>query len=348
MESVTEKYFFRRFLYHINGKQIFIINLLILSILFCSSIAISYGSFGIPVIGLILGKTSEIQNIVFFEIRIPRVILSCIVGASLGISGASLQGLFRNPLADPGLIGVSAGAALGATTVIVIGSTFFPNLVLSNFLLPMAAIIGASAVIFMLYLLTKGFGYQGVTYMLLVGIAVNAIAGVAIGILTYISSDEELRSLTFWTMGSFGGVTWPLLIPAIVIILISIACLIPAARQLDLLQLGESEAYRLGIDVQKLKYRVIFASAATVGASVSLSGMIGFVGLIVPHLTRLIGGVNHNFLLPGSALLGASLMIVADLLARTLLQPAEIPVGLITSALGSPFFLWLIFRMNKY
>ena len=200
----------------------------------------------------------------------------------------------------------------------------------------------------MLYLLTKGFGYQGVTYMLLVGIAVNAIAGVAIGILTYISSDEELRSLTFWTMGSFGGVTWPLLIPAIIIISISIAYLIPAARQLDLLQLGESEAYSLGIDVQKLKYRVIITSAATVGASVSLSGMIGFVGLIVPHLTRLIGGVNHNFLLPGSALLGACLMVIADLLARILLQPAEIPVGLITSAIGSPFFLWLIFRMNKF
>ena len=348
MKSKLGNTFLRKRIYHINNRQIFILNLLIIFLLFCSLIAISYGSFAIPFIDLVFGKTSEIQNIVFLEIRIPRVILAAIVGASLGISGASLQGLFRNPLADPGLIGVSAGAALGATTIIVIGSTFFPNLVLSNFLLPLAAIFGASVVIFMLYLLTRGFGFQGVTYMLLVGIAVNAIAGVAIGILTYISSDEELRSLTFWTMGSFGGVTWPLLIPAIIIISISIAYLIPAARQLDLLQLGESEAYSLGIDVQKLKYRVIITSAATVGASVSLSGMIGFVGLIVPHLTRLIGGVNHNFLLPGSALLGACLMVIADLLARILLQPAEIPVGLITSAIGSPFFLWLIFRMNKF
>ena len=213
--------------------------------------------------------------------------------------------------------------------------------------MPVAAIAGACFVIFMLYVLTKGFGYQGVTYMLLVGIAVNAIAGVGIGVLTYISSDAELRSLTFWTRGSFGGVTWPLLLPAIIIIFISLIFLIPNARKLDLLQLGEPEAYRLGIDVQKVKLSIIFTSASAVGASVALSGMIGFVGLVVPHLVRLIGGVNHKYLLPGSALMGACLMIVADLFSRILLQPAEIPVGLITSAIGSPFFLWLIFRMKR-
>ena len=257
------------------------------------------------------------------------------------------RGLFRNPLADPGLIGVSAGAALGASIIIVFGSTIFSKFVLSTFLLPIAACIGSGVVIFLLFLLTKGFGHQGVTYMLLVGIAINAIASVGIGILTFISTDSELRGLTFWTMGSFGGITWPLLLPAIFIIIIAFFFLSPVLRDLDILQLGESEAKSLGIDVQKLKYRVIFTSAATVGASVALSGMIGFVGLVVPHLVRLIAGVNHSYVIIGSALLGSSLMVIADLLARTLIQPAELPVGLITSAIGSPFFLWLIFRINK-
>ena len=183
--------------------------------------------------------------------------------------------------------------------------------------------------------------------MLLVGIAVNAFASVGIGILTYISTDSELRGLTFWTMGSFGGASWQLIMPAIIIITLTMMWMIPSSRKLDLLQLGEPEAYRLGVDVKKLKFKVIISSAITVGISVSLSGMIGFVGLVVPHLVRLIGGVNHNYLLPGSALLGASLMMSADLISRILIQPAELPVGLITRAIGAPFFLWLIFRIRK-
>ena len=298
-------------------------------------------------LSLLKGETTSIENTIFFEIRIPRVILACLVGTSLAISGACLQGLFRNPLADPGLIGVSAGAALGASIIIVFGSTIFSKFILSTFLLPLAACFGSGIVIFLLFLLTKGFGYQGITYMLLVGIAINAIASVGIGILTFISTDSELRGLTFWTMGSFGGITWPLLIPAILIIITSLIFLIPVLRDLDILQLGESEANSLGVDVQRLKYRIIFTSAATVGASVALSGMIGFVGLVVPHLVRLIAGVNHSYVIIGSALIGSSLMVFADLLARTLIQPAELPVGLITSAIGSPFFLWLIFRINK-
>ena len=274
------------------------------------------------------------------------MLLSGLVGASLGLSGAALQGLFRNPLADPGLIGVSAGAALGAALISVLGSQFAVGATLGAFLLPVAAISGAALVILLLYIMTRGFGYQGVTYMLLVGIAVNALASVGIGVLTYISDDAELRSLTFWSMGSFGGVTWPLLVPALLAITVALLMMAPAARALDLLQLGEVEASRLGVDIVRLRYRVIF-SAAAVGASVSLSGMIGFVGLVVPHLVRLIGGVNHRYLLPGSALAGAGLLISADLLARTLIQPAELPVGLITSAVGSPFFFWLIFRMQK-
>ena len=326
----------------ISYKQSYILCCLILVSLIFVVLAITLGSYGLSIFEFVKGNTTAIQNTVLIEIRLPRVILSALVGASLGISGAALQGL-----ADPGLIGVSAGAALGATLIIVLGGDLFDQYSVGIYLIPLAAVAGASLVIFMLYLMTRGFGYEGVTYMLLVGIAINAIAGVGIGILTYISTDAELRSLTFWTMGSFGGVTWPLLTPVIVMILISIMIMVPFSRQLDLLQLGEQEAYRLGIDVQRLKYTIILTCAAAVGASVALSGMIGFVGLVVPHLTRLIGGVNHNFVLPGSAIMGAAIMIIADLIARIIVQPAELPIGLITSAIGSPFFLWLIFRIKR-
>ena len=332
---------------HVSSNQIIILNAFILLTISAFIIACITGSINISLRGLFNSSLDELSRVVLVEIRLPRVILAGLVGASLGISGAALQGLFRNPLADPGLIGVSAGAALGATLVIVLGSSFVGNFALGSFLLPLGAILGAMSVILLLYFLTKGFGYQGVTYMLLVGIAVNAIAGVGIGILTFISTDSELRGLTFWTMGSFGGVTWPLLIPAILIILISISLMMTVSRNLDLIQLGEPEAYRLGVDVKKLKYKIILTCAAAVGASVSLSGMIGFVGLVVPHLVRLFGGVNHNFLMPGSAFVGASLMIIADMLSRTIIQPAELPVGLLTSAIGSPFFLWLIFRIKR-
>jgi len=310
-------------------------------------VAASLGSFSVSIFDYLFQTSSILENKVLEQIRLPRVLLAGIVGASLGISGASLQGLFRNPLADPGLIGVSAGAALGASVVIVLGSSFIPDYIFGPFILPLSAIMGAALVIYLLYLFTKGFGYQGVTYMLLVGIAVNALASVGIGILTFISSDSELRGLTFWTMGSFGAANWTLVLPAIIVILITILLLIPYSRQLDLLQLGEPEAYRLGVDVKSLKFRVIISSAIVVGISVSLSGMIGFVGLVVPHLMRLLGGVNHNYLLPASALFGATIMIVADLLSRILIQPAELPVGLLTSAIGAPFFLWLIFRIRK-
>ena len=332
---------------HISPSQLFKLNFFVFLSALCFLIACVNGSIAVNLSDFLSGEISELTKIVLLEIRLPRVILAALVGASLGISGAALQGLFRNPLADPGLIGVSAGAALGATLVIVLGSKFLSGFMLGSFLLPLGAISGAMLVIMMLYLLTRGFGYQGVTYMLLVGIAVNAIAGVGIGILTFISTDSELRGLTFWTMGSFGGVTWPLLIPAILIILVSVTSMMTVSRNLDLIQLGEPEAYRLGVDVKRLKYKIILSCAAAVGASVSLSGMIGFVGLVVPHLVRLFGGVNHNYLLPGSAFIGAALMITADMLSRTMIQPAELPVGLITSAIGSPFFLWLIFRIKR-
>ena len=332
---------------YLSPNQSIILFILLIVIFVIIAVASSFGSFHFSIFALLFGYNTELENTIFYEIRVPRVILAGLVGASLAVSGACLQGLFRNPLADPGLIGVSAGAALGASTVIVFGSSIASTFIFSTFLLPVFACLGSALVILLLFFLTRGFGHQGVTYMLLAGIAINSIASVGIGILTFISTDSELRSLTFWTMGSFGGITWPLLIPAMLIIIFSFVFLAPVLRNLDILQLGEPEAKRLGVNVQKLKYRIVLTSAASVGASVALSGMIGFVGLVVPHLVRLISGVNHTYVVIGSALMGASLMILADLLARILIQPAELPVGLITSAIGSPFFLWLIFRMKK-
>ncbi len=331
---------------HLNSNQFLLINIMIINLGIASLIAISFGSYEISIFDFISGTMHEIQEAVLIKIRIPRVVLAIFVGASLSLSGCCLQGLFRNPLADPGLIGVSAGAALGATTFIVLGSNYFPNYLLGPYLLPLSAIIGSASVIALLFFITKGFGKEGITYLLLAGIAVNSFAGVGIGILTYISTDSELRGLTFWTMGSFGGVSWELIFPAIVIIFITIIAIIRSSRKLDILQLGEPEAYRLGIDIKRLRFNIIISSAIIVGISVSLTGMIGFVGLIVPHLMRILGGVNHNYLMPGSAIAGAVLMIIADLISRVILQPAELPIGLITSAIGSPFFLWLIFRMR--
>ena len=254
-----------------NSFQLSILSILIISIALIFLASISLGSFNFSLEEIFNSSSSSLDRIVLLEIRIPRVLLSAFVGASLGLSGASLQGLFRNPLADPGLIGVSAGAALGASLIIVLGSGYLPDFIFGTLILPISAIIGASLVISLLYIFTQGFGYQGITYMLLVGIAVNAFASVGIGILTYISTDSELRGLTFWTMGSFGGASWQLILPALLIIIVTMFWMIPSSRKLDLLQLGEPEAYRLGVDVRKLKFKVIISSAITVGISVSLS-----------------------------------------------------------------------------
>tara|TARA_B100001121_G_C18658585_1_gene607700 strand:- start:641 stop:1603 length:963 start_codon:yes stop_codon:yes gene_type:complete len=313
----------------------------------CILFGFFFGSFEISLKKFFLGNLSQLEKEILYEIRIPRVLLSAIVGAALGLAGASLQGLFRNPLADPGLIGVSAGAALGAVLSIVIFSNLIENTFFGIYLLPISSVAGAFVVIFILYSLSKGFIYDGVTYMLLIGIAINALASVGIGVLTFVSDDAQLRGLTFWMMGSLANAQWNLVIPSIFIILLSIFWIIPQSRKIDIIQIGEIEASRLGINVKKLKFIVIMSSALMVGVSVSISGMIGFIGLVIPHLVRLIGGVNHNYLLIGSAFLGASLLILSDIISRIVIQPAELPVGLVTSAIGSPFFLWLVLRIKN-
>ena len=290
-------------------------------------------------------ELSALQRMVLLELRLPRVILAAAVGASLAVSGAVLQGLFRNPLAEPQLIGVSSGAALGAIAMIVFGGELPLTDTLRPYSVSLAAILGALAVTGSLYFFASRRG-SDVTSMLLIGIAVNALAAVGIGLFTWLANDGELRSLTFWSLGSFGGAQWSTVVPAVALIGLALAVLAPSGQALDRLQLGELEARRLGVSVAALKRRLVFAAAVGVGAAVSVSGIIGFLGLVVPHIARLLVGVHHSVLLIASALLGAALAIAADLGARTLVAPAEMPVGLLTSALGAPFFLWLILRLR--
>lgn len=306
------------------------------------------GAVPIPILGALFGdaEINPLQRTVLLELRIPRVLLAAMVGAALAVAGAALQGLFRNPLAEPQLIGVSSGAALGAIAMIVLGPRFGIPEAIGPYTVPLAAMTGAILVTSALYAFARRRRDPGVATMLLIGIAINALAAVGIGFFTWIANEGELRELTFWTLGSFGAAQWDTALPAIVFMAVAIAALIPGARQLDLLQLGETEARRLGVSVPALKRRVVFGSAAAVGAGVAVSGIIAFVGLVVPHLARMLGGVHHAYLLPGAALLGAALVVVADLGARTLVSPAEMPVGLLTSAIGAPFFLWLITRLR--
>lgn len=290
------------------------------------------------------------QRAVLLEIRAPRVALCVVVGAGLAVSGATMQGVFRNPLADPGLIGVSSGAALAAVSVIVLGSTQLPGLgqgleqSLGSSTLPVAAFVGGIITTFVVYRLGTREGHTDVSTILLAGIAINAIAAAGIGLLMYMADDEQLRTLTYWTMGSFGGANWGQFWAVAPWILLGTLILPLYAPALNALLLGDAEAGHLGFQLETIKRIMFLLVAMVVGASVAASGVIGFVGLVVPHLIRLIQGSDYRKLIPSSALLGASLLLAADLLARTMVSPAEMPIGIITAVLGGPFFIFLLVR----
>ena len=282
-------------------------------------------------------------------IRLPRTVLAMLVGAALAVSGAALQGLFRNPLADPGLIGVSGGASLAAVTVIVLGDTALSGLsdVLGVYTLPLAAFIGALiTTLIVARIATSRFG-TSMTTLLLAGLAIGIVAGAGTGVLTFIADDAQMRSLIFWSMGSMGGATWDRVFAAGILVLAAMSLMPFAIKALNALLLGESEARHLGIDVEKTKRWVIVMSALAVGASVAVAGMIGFVGLIVPHIVRLVLGPDHRYLLPACALFGALFLLIADMISRTIIAPAELPIGLITTIIGGPLFIGLIVMRAK-
>lgn len=301
--------------------------------------------------GLIFGEGLEAvrrDHLIIMEIRLPRIALGILIGAGLAVSGAVMQGLFRNPLADPGLVGVSAGAGLGAVSIIVLGTGVLAPLVaaLGMYALPLAAFLGGLATTLLLYRVATRRGRTSVATMLLAGIALGALAGAATGALIYIADDRQLRDLTFWSMGSLAGATWSKIVAAGPIIAIVLIVSPILSRGLNALALGEAAAGHLGIQVQRIKNVAIVTVAAATGATVAVSGGIGFIGIVVPHMLRLAIGPDHRYLLPASALLGAILLLLADAVSRTIVAPAELPIGIITAICGAPFFLWILLRQR--
>ncbi|EME3970285.1 iron ABC transporter permease [Vibrio fluvialis] len=286
-------------------------------------------------------------NLVIHEIRFPRTLLCMLVGAILALCGTVMQGLFRNPLAEPGIIGVSAGASLGAALAIVLlGSLHFDARWMNAITLPLCAFLGGALTTIVVYRLgTNKFG-TSVTIMLLAGVAISAVSGAGIGYLNYVADDQMLRDLTLWSMGSFAGANWQSITLCGITLLGLYFYFTRRAMALNALLLGESEARHLGIPIQRLKRALIVLSAVGVGVTVSAAGMIGFVGLVVPHLGRMLVGPDHRNLLPVSALLGALLLTIADMFARVAAAPAELPIGIVTALVGAPFFLYLLFQQK--
>lgn len=281
------------------------------------------------------GEAHDRVSTIVMEIRVPRTLLAVLVGAGVAASGAAIQGLFRNPLADPALIGVSAGAALFAALYVVIGGS--QGLAIIG-LTGSAFVGGLIATWIVLFVGQRG---GGLSTMLLAGIAINAIALSGVGLLSYLSSDLQLRSISFWALGSLNGANWISVSMALVIPVV-IAFIYRESVNLNVVTLGDEEAEHLGVSHEVLRRRVIFLCAIAVGVGVALTGVIAFLGLVVPHLVRMTMGSNHRIVLPGSALLGGLLLLVADSLARTMLAPAELPVGILTALVGGPFFIYLI------
>lgn len=282
------------------------------------------------------------ERAVVWSIRLPRALLGGIIGCGLAVSGAAMQGVFRNPLADPGLIGVSSGAALGAVSSIVLGIAWF-----GIWTLPIFAFAFGMAMTVVVYAVARNEGRTEVVTLLLAGIALNAIAGAATGLLISVASDQQIRSATFWTLGSLGGSRWFQVGIVGLVVLIGTVIVLRYANALNLFAIGEREARHLGIRIERVRVILIVTAAAMTGASVAFAGAIGFVGLVVPHLIRLWLGPDHRRLLPLSAAAGATLLLGADLVSRTIAQPTEIPIGVTMSLVGGPFFIWLLIHTRR-
>ena len=287
-------------------------------------------------------------SLIIQQIRLPRTLLAVFVGAILALCGAVMQGLFRNPLADPGIIGVSAGASLGAAMAIVLFGGLaeqYPNLLLFG-TVPLFSFVGGSVTTFVIYRLGTSQNGTSVTMMLLAGVAISALAGSGLGLMNYFADDQALRDLSLWTMGSLAGANLHSVMMVFIGLCILFTLFYRDANKLNVLLLGEPEAKHMGINVQSLKRRLILLTAAGVGICVSVSGVIGFIGLIVPHLGRMMVGPNHRILLPLSMIIGALLLLIADIIARTVVAPLDMPVGIVTALIGSPFFIWLLIKQR--
>lgn len=327
--------------------------LLVATLLF----SLTIGAVSIPVQDVViillqkLGLFTDVQansmhEVVLTSIRFPRIFMTLLIGAALGVSGASLQGLFRNPLVEPSLIGVSGGSAAGVVLVIVFGSALaLPTEgFLYHALIPFTAFTGGLLATFLVLKLSSHAGKTSITVLVLVGVAMNALAGAIIGLAVFYADENQLRTFTFWTLGDLSGATTGKLIVAAPLLMVSIGALLFFSKTLNALALGEAEAYHMGVNVERAKRGIIFFSALAVGVSVSLAGMIGFVGLVIPHLIRVLFHSDNKLVLPASVIGGAWLLIVADIVARTVVSPTELPIGVMTALIGSPFFIVLLMK----
>lgn len=277
-----------------------------------------------------------------WAVRFPRVVLAVLVGACLGVAGALLQGVFGNPLAEQQVIGVSSGAAVGACSAIVFGVSVFGNLTVA-----VAAFVGGLATTLTVYVLARSGGRTEVVTLVLMGIAVNAFAFGVIAFLTFVADPQAREQIVFWQLGSLNGATWEAVAAVTPLALLGLVMTGFVAGQLDLLALGEGPARHLGVHVERLRFVVVVAVALLVGAGVAFTGIVGFVGLVVPHVIRMLAGPAHRLLLAASALGGALVLVGADLLARTAIENAELPLGMLTALVGGPFFFWLLRRTRS-
>ena len=329
-------------------------NILISLLLFFAVFSLVTGPMNLPslqgvltlfdkVLGTQYNSLEQYQQVVILELRLPRLLLAIMVGAMLAQCGAVMQGLFRNPLADPGIVGVSSGASVGAVMAICLLPAS-----MTVFSIPFFAFLGGLVTTLLVYRLARSPEGTSVLMLLLAGVAISAFSGAFIGFISYFADDQELRALSLWQMGSLAGANAEYLYLSFITMVALFWAFQRQANALNALLLGESEARHLGISVESLKLKLIILVAVGVGVSVASSGIIGFVGLVVPHIVRMMLGPNHTALLPLSALCGALLLLLSDLVARTLVQPAELPVGLITAMLGAPFFLVLLLQQRRH
>jgi len=324
--------------------------LLLLAVAMVSGIATGAYDLSVADLWLVLtGRAEELEQFLVWQVRLPRLLLAVIVGAALAITGAVTQGLFRNPLAEPTLIGVTSGAMLFAVGMLVLSARLLASfpLWIQQIGVSLAAFLGALLTTGIVYRLASGRGRLNVATMLLSGIAIAALTGAITGLLIYQSDENELRDITFWSLGSLSGANWTQVVIAAPIVLTGGFFLRRDALALNAFLLGEREAAQLGFSVERVKKRVVIWTALIVGVCISLTGLIGFVGLVIPHVLRLWMGTDYRRLLLYSALLGASFLLLADTLSRTIVAPAELPIGILTALVDAPFFLWLLLRERR-
>lgn len=289
------------------------------------------------------------DSFVLIELRIPRILMAVLTGAALAISGASLQGLFKNPLASPDLIGITSGAVLFAALTIVFGSTVMHLLppFFRYALLSIMAFIGSLLTMIFVYKMATSNGKTHILILLLSGVAISALTGAVTGFLTYLSTEEELRNLTFWSLGSLAGANWWKVALVFIVVSIGSLLLLKKGKTLNALMLGEKEAAHLGFDIEKTKRHIIVIVALMVGCVVAFNGTIGFVGLVVPYILRFVFSSNYHILLPLSMLLGAVILLIADTVSRIIVIPAELPIGILTAIMGAPVFISILINYKR-